>query len=439
MNTISYKVNEITKCRVCKNTQLVPIMSLGNQFVSNFVDSADRPLIRAPLDLLLCDVQNGGCGLLQLKHSVNADEMYEQYWYRSGINQSMRDALADIVQNAKEFVPLKAEDLVLDIGCNDGTLLRAYNVPGLKLIGFDPAKNLLEYSSKGTTRIFDDFFNASTFKKAFPNEKAKIVTSIAMFYDLEDPNQFVADIQEILDEDGVWIIQMNYLGTMIEDNVFDNICHEHLEYYSMASLEALLFRHQLKIVDVKTNGVNGGSFRIFISHAKSTEKVQIDGSKERVEKLRKAEASLGLTDLKTFKEFAKRAEKLRSVCVEFVQKEAKAGKKIFVYGASTKGNVILQYYGLDHSILIAAADRNPDKAGKKMVGGFVPIVTEETARKQNPDYFLVLPWFFIKEFVVREQEFLQRGGKFIVPLPEFRIIDKTNWKNELNPTEQKTV
>lgn len=422
--TPSNQYRTISDCRVCHSKNLISILSLGNQFVSNFVEHMDTNNTHAPLEIVLCDAQKGGCGLLQLAHTVSPPEMYEQYWYRSGINQSMRTALADIASVIKHKVNLTKGDVILDIGCNDGTLLRSYGVEGAQLIGFDPAKNMRPFAIEGTTKIFTDFFKADTYFSALGTQKAKTVTTIAMFYDLDDPNTFVGDIKKVLSDDGIWVIQMNYLPFMLQDNVFDNICHEHLEYYSMKSLEALLQRHQFKIVDVTTNEINGGSYRIFVAHDSSASKFENPESRQRIEKLHALENKMKLSDASAYFDFAQRVTKIRENCVSFIRKEVAAGKKIFLYGASTKGNVILQYFGLDHTIIPAAAERNPDKYGKKTVGTLIPIISEADARAQKPDYFFVMPWFFMKEFFVRETEFVNGGGKFIVPVPEFRVIGK---------------
>ncbi len=419
------EAKEIEKCRVCGKENLGEILSLGNQYISNFVDSPEQQEIKVPLELVLCDETSGGCGLLQLKHSAPTNLMYHNYWYRSGINKSMPIALKDITEKAEKIIPLKENDLVLDIGCNDGTLLRSYKTKGLKLIGFDPAKNLLKYSREGTTKIINDFFNAEGFKKEFGKEKAKVITSIAMFYDLDEPNEFVADIKKVLDENGLWIIQMSYLPLMLKQNAFDNVCHEHLEYYSLTSLESLLKRHEMEVIGVELNNVNGGSYRIYIKHKGS--KVKTDEKEEKkVFELREEEKKLQLETKKPYEEFAKRVEKIKKELVEFVKKENSKGKKVFVYGASTKGNTLLQFFELDNKLIQAAAERNPDKFGKKTVGTLIPIISEEQARKEKPDYFLILPWHFLKEFKEREKDFLEQGGKFIVPLPEFKIIEKNS-------------
>ena len=416
------KAKEINKCRVCGNEKLSEILSLGKQYVSDFIDTENnQPEI--PLELVLCDANSCGCGLLQLKHTTPSQFMYRNYWYRSGMNKTMTLALKDITKKAEQIISLKENDLVLDIGCNDGTLLRSYETKGLKLIGFDPAKNLLEYSTKGTTKIINNFFNAEEFKKWFGEKKAKIITSIAMFYDLDDPNEFVSDVKKVLDEKGLWIIQMSYLPLMLEQNAFDNICHEHLEYYSLTSLENLLKRHEMEMIGVELNDVNGGSYRVYIKNKKSKMKAPEKEEKKLTELIEK-EKKMQLDKIKPYQEFADRVNKIKKELVEFIEKENGKGKKVFVYGASTKGNTLLQFFNLDSKLIKGAAERNPDKFGKKTIGTMIPIISEEQARKEKPDYFLVLPWHFLKEFKEREKEYFEQGGKFIVPLPEFKIIGK---------------
>jgi len=408
------------KCRSCGSKNLVDIISLGNQFITDFYDSADHKADSMPLELILCDPKNNGCGLLQLKHTTSRERMYRQYWYRSGINQTMRDALADVTANIESLISLESDDIVIDIGSNDSTLLKSYKTSGLKLVGFEPAKNLMEYAKIENGTIINNYFNYAEFKKVFGDKKAKVITSIAMFYDLEDPNIFVDDIKNSLADDGILIIQMNYLVSMLEQNAFDNIGHEHLEYFSLYALEHLLNRHELEVFDVKLNDINGGSFRIYVRKNGAKTKTP-DGAQERLNSLRQKESEIGLNDLKIYKDFANRLEELKTKTFNFIKEETQKGKTIYLYGASTRGNTLLQYYGLDSKLITAAAERNPDKWGKYTVGTAIPIISEEQARKEKPDYFLILPWAFIKEFVKRETEYL-KDGKFIVPLPEFEII-----------------
>lgn len=420
-------IKKRASCRVCGNLVLVPILSLGEQYVSDFVSSESQHGVKVPLELVLCEEKSGGCGLLQLAHTTPPDIMYAHYWYLSGINESMKVALADITRSVQEALELKEGDMVLDIGCNDGTLLRSYTKKGLKLVGIDPAKNLPQYSSVGTTKIINDYFSARAVQQHFPGEKAKVITAIAMFYDLDDPNSFVADIAGMLREDGIFVVQMSYLPMMLSTNAFDNICHEHLEYYSLTSLGNLLARHNLEIFDMSLNDVNGGSFRVYCRFRGSALKSP-QGAKERLEEFARKEKEMGLSGRKPYEEFSERVQEIKKKTVEFIRKEHAAGKRIFVYGASTKGNTLLQTFGLDSKVLEAAAERNPDKYGKKTVGTLIPIISEDEARAKRPDYFLVLPWHFIDAFVKREKEYLLSGGKFIVPLPEFKVMGSESVK-----------
>ncbi len=410
-------------CRVCGASNLTPILSLGDLYVSDFTEGEENVSDKSPLELVLCDIANGGCGLLQLKHTVSHESMYRNYWYRSGMNQTMTDELVGIAARVGEIVPLRSGDYVIDIGANDGTLLRGYKIPGLSLIGYEPARNLGEYNRVGTTKIFVDFFNAATWEKEFPGKTAKVITAIAMFYDLEDPNAFVADVAKCLDKNGVFVIQMSYLPLMLATNEVGNICHEHLEYYSLLSLEFLLRRHNLEAFDVEFNDINGGSFRVYIKH-KSGGNIKIPfAAAARLAAARAYERELGLNSKKVYDEFVARINTIKDDLMNLIKREKAAGKKIYVYGASTKGNTVLQYFGIDSNLITAAAERNKDKWGKRTVGTGIPIISEEQARSEQPDYFLVLPWHFLNEFMKREEDFLKRGGRFIVPFPELRVID----------------
>ena len=411
-------------CRVCGHGPLTDIISLGDLYVTNFVDTAtESEQVRSPLDVVLCDPATGGCGLLQLKHTFSADVMYRTYWYRSGINQTMRSELAGIAKKVEEIVPLAAGDAVVDIGSNDSTELRSYTVPGLKLIGFEPSKNLMQYAEPGVTKVINDYFTHAGWSAYAGNAKAKAITAIAMFYDLDDPNAFVADIVKCLDDEGLFVVQQNYLPFMLRRNVFDNISHEHLEYYSLTTFKRLLDRHGLELVDVESNDVNGGSMRTYIRHrGKGTTLRIAEGGAERVARILADEEKEGLNDRATYTAFAARIDAIREKLHAFIAGEVAAGKRVYAYGASTRGNTLLQYCDLDHTLIVAAAERNPDKWGRKTVGTLIPIVSEEEARTAKPDYFLVLPWQFLDEFVKREAAYLSGGGKFIVPLPEFRVI-----------------
>jgi len=408
-------------CRVC-GSALEPILNLGEHYVSDFPRPGDDLPSKAPLDLALCK----RCRLLQLRHTVDPNEMYRNYWYKSGTNQTMRGALADIANTAETLIHLKEGDAVLDIGCNDGTLLSSYRTGGIVKVGIDPS-NVAEQARGVVDKLVNDFFTAEVYLKEMGDQHAKIVTSIAMFYDLEDPNRFVSDIKRVLDLDGLWIIQMSYLPLMLKTNEFGNICHEHLEYYSLQSLEYLLNLHGFEIVDVELNDINGGSLRAYIRN-RGADAVNFGDatyralSVDRVQAMREGEVKLGLAEKTVYDEFAMRVERIKHDTVDFVRNAVAQGKKVYVYGASTKGNTVLQYFELDHTLITAAAERNSDKWGRVTIGTNIPIISEADARAAKPDYFLVLPWHFLEEFMAREHDYLYSGGRFIVPFPYFTLI-----------------
>jgi hypothetical protein len=411
-------------CRICGCEAFSPVVSLGDQFISGAFakpDGAPPTERRVPLDLVRCDpsVDEAACGLVQLRHSVPPKVLYQSYWYRSGVNQTMRDNLAGIAHLAEDTARPQAGELVVDIGCNDGTLLKSYRSQGIKKLGIDPS-NVVEHARAAGLEVVNDFFSAAALRSVYREQKAKIITSIAMFYDLENPHRFVSDIKESLDEHGVWVLELSYLPTMLEMNSFDTICHEHLEYYALAPMERLFAEHDLEVVDVHLNDINGGSFRIVVGHAGKTK--PSPEAHARMQELRMKEFDLGLDTDAPFAAFRKNIKKIRSDLQAFLKK-AKAQKKVVHgYGASTKGNTTLQYCGLNPNLVSAIADRNPDKWGSRTIGTNIPIISEEESRKRKPDYYLVLPWHFIEEFKKRESEFLAGGGKFIMPMPNVHLV-----------------
>jgi len=414
-------------CRLCGSKSLTTIVDLGSQMLASaFVSEENQdylPLRKVPLELVRCnpEIDEDACGLVQLRHTFPSDIMYSDYWYASGVNQTMRDALADITRRAADFVSLAKDDIAVDIGCNDGTLLKSYKLVNseLNLVGFDPAKNFVGAQGEGFLRI-NDYFNKASYTDALGAKKAKIVTSIAMFYDLEDPIAFASEIADILDDNGIWILQMADLPNMLKHNMFDNICHEHVTYYHLAPMEYLLKRCNMKLVDVEMNQVNGSSYRFYIR--KNTGLEPSKDAIKRIAKVRFDEFNMALDTDTPYKRFKDNIERNKNDLLFFINQERAEGKKVFVYGASTKGNVLLQYCGLNEEIIPCAAERNPRKWGTKTLGSGIPIVSEEDARAMSPDYFLVLPYHFLDEMLVREQDFTARGGKFIVPVPHVKLV-----------------
>ncbi|MFZ2763418.1 MAG: methyltransferase domain-containing protein [Minisyncoccia bacterium] len=411
-------------CRV-SGEKTLPLFSLGNLYLSDFIKQHESPkYVPVELEMRLAPKS----GLVQLAHTVPGDVMYRKYWYKSGTNLTMTNELMEIAKKSQNLMRLNIGDIFLDIGCNDGTLL-SYVEKHVIRIGFDPNDFKIE-SIKHANVIVNNYFSFKEYQKTkHGHQKAKIITSIAMFYDLENPNTFVTDIRKALDPNGLWIIQMSYLPLMLKQLAFDNICHEHLEYYSLTSLKHLLDKHHMQIVDCELNDVNGGSFRIYIRHNNADETTFAsapyrDVASTRVASILEYEKTLRLNSKKVYLDFWNEIKKLKEETLKFIKKEKKRGKSIWGYGASTKGNTLLQWYGLDNTLIDGIAERSPAKFGLKTAGTNIPIYSEEEMRKAKPDYLLVLPWHFIAEFKKREADFLQRGGKLIVPCPKFEVIGK---------------
>ena len=415
--------DEIKKCRVCGSKDLLTVISLGDQYFSDFLDEKDqfKGNEKTPLDLVICG--NEKCRLLQTKHTVSRSALFtENYWFRSSVNESLIEGLFDISREVQKKINIEENDYILDIGCNDGTLLRSFSSG--KKVGFEPATNIAGDAKEGTEKIINDFFSYEAFSEAFPNTKCKSITSIAMFYDLEDPNKFVGDIAKCLDEDGIWTIQMAYLKTDIDKNGFDNIVHEHLEYYSLYSLEHLLSRHNLEVFDLELNDLYGGSIRTYIKH-KNSSKFAIENS---VLDLRNQEIKDKFSEVQTYLDYATRVENLREELLSFIDEEQSKGKVFYCYGASTKGNTILQYFNINDNLIEKVVDRDFRKFGKYTVGTNLLVISEEEGRSDNPDYYIVLPWHLTDFFVEREKDYIENGGKFILAFPSLTIISRDNVK-----------
>jgi NDP-4-keto-2,6-dideoxyhexose 3-C-methyltransferase len=414
---------EIKKCRICGNPDLAAVLSLGNQALTGvFPRSKDQPLTSGPLELVKCHSDSGDpvCGLLQLRHSYPLGEMYGQnYGYRSGLNRSMVEHLHGKVRDILGSVLLASGDLILDIGSNDSTLLQAYpRDAGLLLAGIDPTGVKFRQYYPPHIQLVPDFFSAQAVRNSFGAKKAKVITSIAMFYDLESPLDFVKQVADTLAEDGVWVFEQSYMPTMLEINAYDTICHEHLEYYALSQVKWLMDRAGLRILDVELNAVNGGSFSVMAARQESPHA----GHPERVSAVLEKEHQLGLETLKPFQEFRGRVFAHAEQLGNLVKEIRARGETILGYGASTKGNVILQFCGLTEQEIPYIAEVNEDKFGCYTPGTGIPIISEKEARAMHPDCFLVLPWHFRDGLVAREKAYLQGGGRLLFPLPRIEFV-----------------
>ena len=416
-------IGKRTTCRVCGSSSLTPVIDLGPQYLQgSFVKPGKEMPSQRKINcsLVRCNPQTdeNACGLLQMEHSVPPEILYAAYWYRSGTNATMRNHLKDIVDSTLALLK-KDNCTVLDIGCNDGTLLGYYPEKWDKF-GCDPSDVAQEVK---IAKVVQDIFPSAELFKAMGDKKMDVITSIAMFYDLENPVEFVRGIKKYLSPEGIWVFEMSYMPKMLEMDSYDTICHEHLEFYSLAVLEKIVGMAGMKIFKISFNDINGGSIRCYATHKENG----VYYSKENhqfMNEIRQKEFDLELDTDKPYVAFQYRIEKVKNELHDLLVKFKKEGKKVHIYGASTKGNTILQWCDINNMLVDYAAERNPDKYGAYTLGTNIPIISEEESRAMNPDYYLVLPWHFKEEFLEREKEALEKGTGFIFQIPTIDIYKK---------------
>lgn len=423
---------EISQCRICGNSNLVTVLDLGTQALTGVFPKSGQVVETGPLELVKCveDAAGECCGLVQLRHSFEPEQMYgENYGYRSGLNQSMVLHLQQKATAIKQIAPLQAGDLALDIGSNDGTLLRAIAEPGVELIGMDPSGvGFAQYYPPGA-RLIPDFFSAARFKKELGERRARIVTSIAMFYDLDEPLRFMQDVYEVLADDGIWVFEQSYLPRMLEMNSYDTVCHEHVEYYALKQILWMVQRAGFKVLNVEFNDVNGGSFSIVA--AKSTSKYQ--PNETLIARIMARELNDGIGEFTVYREFSERTFRHRDALRSQLATMKKSGQRVLGYGASTKGNVVLQFCGITSELLPAIAEVNASKFGHFTPGTLIPIISEAEAHASKPYAFMVLPWHFRDGIIRKESSFLNSGGRLLFPLPEIELVGNSHKDTETCP------
>jgi GDP-mannose 4,6-dehydratase len=413
---------EIDECRICGNRHLESILNLGTMALTGvFPRNPDSPVTSGPLELVKCTANGAGqaCGLVQLRQTYDLDQLYgDNYGYRSSLNRSMVDHLAQKAASLAQLASLKPGDTVVDIGSNDGTLLAQYAVDGLTLVGIDPTAAKFRQYYRKDINVIADFFSAERFRSRFGEAKAKLVTSISMFYDLERPLAFMEQVRDILDDEGLWHFEQSYLPSMLNRNSYDTVCHEHLEYYALRQIVWMAERVGLRLIDASLNEINGGSIAITAVKAGSSRKA----ASPQLTALLAEEKARHLETAGVYDEFRGRIATNRTALVELLDTLRKEGRTVLGYGASTKGNTILQYCGIDAEHVAGIAEVNAEKFGSFTPGTGIPIISETRARSLKPDFFLVLPWHFRDHIVRREADFLKAGGKLIFPLPELEIV-----------------
>jgi hypothetical protein len=394
------------------------LFTLGDLYISDFLRPDQNPSHdKSELTLTIDDD-----GAIRLPHHVPVNKMFGKYWYRSGTNESMRASLKDVVDSILSFKKTVKSQIWLDIASNDGTLLSFVPEKWIR-IGVDPCEDsFLEEAKRHSDVIIQDYFTAEKI-----SVKADVITSIAVFYDIVEREKFLGDIYKCLNDDGLWVLQLSYTPLMLKQMAFDNICHEHFYYYSLFNIKALLSRNGFKIMDCQLNDVNGGSFRLYVMKDIANDddfapRPYRDVCSIRIDSLLNYENKLQLRNPLTWLKFKSDIDKLKKDVIDFIKTEKKKGRVIWGYGASTKGNTLLQYFGIDNTMIDAIADRSEYKWGCRTVGTNIPIVSEEEMRAVHPDYLLILPWHFISGFIEREKEYINNGGHFIIPCPNLKII-----------------
>lgn len=412
--TMKYK--KIEKCRICGNPHLERVLDLGEQMLTGvFPRERDANVTTGPLRLVKCTGSNDACGLLQMEHSYDLGEMYgENYGYRSGLNASMTAHLKSKVERILGLVELKPDDLVIDIGSNDSTTLQAYPASGPLLVGVDPTGKKFRSYYPSHIQLIPDFFSAALVKKNFPDRKAKVVTSFSMFYDLEDPMAFMRQVHQVMADDGIWVFEQSYMPTMLETNSYDTVCHEHLEFYALHQIKWMTDRVGFKIVDVEFNNINGGSFSVTVKKSNG----DVTATPE-VQYILDDEVAKGLNTLVPYHSFAQRIARCRSDLLAFLDRARSEGKVVSALGASTKGNVLLQYCGINDRMVSCVGEVNSEKFGCYTPGTWIPIISEQELLARRPDYLIVLPWHF-RNFFLSSGNF--SGASLVFPLPNLQII-----------------
>ncbi len=404
---------KINKCRGCKKNTLKKLFSLGDMCFTGKFPHKGQKIKKKPITVVICS----NCTLVQLFHNFDLKYLYgPDYGYRTGVNKTMMNHVKDVAKKLSKKTKLEKNDSVLDIASNDGSLLNFYN-KNIFTVGIDPILNKYLEKYKNINIKIPDFFSANKIQKR-TKKKFKIITALSVFYDSTDPNKFLSDAKKLLSKDGIFLLEFADLASIIQNKMFDTICHEHLEYYSSEVIINLCKKNGLRVFDIKSNDINGASKQYYVCHENSNYK----DNKYILNRVLRFERGLKLTSVNTFKNFIKSINNSRKKLFRLLKKYKKHGKTIHCYGASTKGNVLLQYFSIDNKIIDYVAERNNNKFNLYTPGTNIKIISEELSRFYKPDYYLVLPWHFKKEILSRESLMIKKGTKFIFPLPKIKIF-----------------
>ena len=423
------RYEEKTACRICGNKELFPVLNLGKQVLSGiFPDDSNVVIPSTPLEVLKCDDTSSpeACGLVQLRHSADVEEMYgTTYGYHSSLSNSMVTHLNGILEKLSCIRSLREGDRILDIGCNDGTLLGLIKTPGVHRVGIDPSSRKFLEKFDNDISVICDFFSHDLVLKKVPDASFSQITAIAMFYDLDEPGEFLRDVGRLLSDDGIWALELAYMPSMLTNLVYDQICHEHVTYPALRQIERLAKDADLRILDVSLNDVNGGSFLIVGCRGDNSSYIENSS----VKSIRMSESILN--EKKELEIFADRIQDHRRDVRQFLLGAAENRQSVIGYGASTKGNIVLNYCGVGNDLLTAVCDANPEKWGRVTPGSQIPIISKEEMRARKPDILFVLIWHFYEEVLKDEERFIREGGRIVFDLPQVHIVDESNYDDHL--------
>ena len=410
-------------CRNCKKKKFKKISNIGYQPISSLFLKKKIQIKNYSLDLFKCNF----CDLVQLSKIPNLKDMYGlNYGYKTSVSKLMVNHLKEKISKLNKFSIFKKGSKILDIGSNDGTFLNFFSKFNKKfdLFGIDPSASAFIENYNKEIEVIIDFFNKKNVEHHFIKKsiKCSLITSYAMFYDVEEPNEFCKGIEKILEKDGLWILEFSYFPLLLKNLTYDQICHEHCIYYSLSTFKEIISKNNLKIIDFTLNEINGGSIEVIC--AKKNSKYQ--PKKNKIRSLINKENKITKKD---FEKFNLRMENSKKNLQLFLNGQKK--KDVIGYGASTKGNVILNYCNINNNDISFICDANHTKEGKFTPGSHIEIISKKKMRKIKPKFLIVLIWSFRREVIKQEEKFIQNGGKLIFPLPVFHVVDKQNYKKYL--------
>lgn len=406
---------KLTNCRICSSPDLSNVLDLGEMPLANeFLDSPTEEEKEYPLRVVWC--QN--CGLMQIDEVVPPEELFSEYVYVSGTSERLQNHFNNLVSEIDELYSTLNGRKVLDIGSNDGTLLKGFENHDYDVIGVEPASNIAEIARENGVETINEFFNEEVAFRIQKNYgRRDVITATNVFAHTHNVHSFLKGVSKLLADDGIFVIEVPYLVDLLENVEFDTIYHEHLSYFAVRPLKTLLEKHGFKILNIKRIDIHGGSIRLY-----STKDSSWQNANSSAKKLIRIEMEKGLDELATYKSFAHRVERLKTSLLDLLSKLKGSGHTIAGYGAAAKGNTLLNYYSIGQEMLEYIADQNTLKQGLYTPGTHVKVVSPNRIYQDTPDEIVILAWNFAEEIMKQQSDFKEMGGRFVLPVPEVRVI-----------------